>query len=650
MAEVFRAILVGASGFEKPLAVKRILPVFGAEPDFITLFEDEARIASTLTHVNIAQVFEFGEVAGSPYIAMELVDGLDLARLMQRLRAAEHPMPLATAAFIVAEAARGLAYAHDRGVIHRDASPPNVLISYEGEVKVADFGIAKAATKVHKTETGVIMGKLRYMSPEQLESEPIDARSDIFSLGVILYELVTGGPIHRGDPGLRLAELIRTADVPPPSTRNRDVPPALDGIVLRALARRRDDRYPRAAELARDLSLYVSSTAPSFTREDLGALVRSLAPRTSAEIAVMPTALAPSPAPPARPPTALAPAPTRSLAAPSRRRRRRLSAETLLGVLLAAIILASSALVLVRFVLPGREPAAPDARRLASGPDAGRAAEPEPPPTSAFALRATASAEEKRALAAQVDRFLVARRGVAAPDYLAYLTGLDTGLALLSVDADGRAQPPAPLPERIAALVARAGAGEAVAATLEYVRQTGELPEGVKDGARALLRAQPSSVGAPAERVAPYAAAGLAVWLEPRNRARLGELAYANDLFGRWCEPVPPPARHFAPLLCERAALVAALRAGDPRDGTAEALERWAQAAPDAPDAEWADATLPGELVLTVHVAADSVTLFAAGTPPVTGRDVLRVPRRIVAPVLRVGDQTFRLPPPSVGP
>src|SRR5215813_6841291 len=158
MAEVFRAVLQGAAGFQKPVAVKRILPVFNEEPDFIALFQDEARIASTLTHANIAQVFEFGEVEGASYIALELVDGLDLGRMMQRLRAAGQPMPLATAAFIVAEAARGLAYAHEKrdaaghliGIVHRDVSPPNLLISTAGDVKVADFGIAKAANKVHK--------------------------------------------------------------------------------------------------------------------------------------------------------------------------------------------------------------------------------------------------------------------------------------------------------------------------------------------------------------------------------------------------------------------------------------------------------------------------------------------------------------------
>src|SRR5262249_36316454 len=308
MAEVYRAVLRGAAGFEKPVAVKRILPVFNEEPDFIALFQDEARIASTLTHANIAQVFEFGEVDSAWYIALELVFGLDLGRIMQRLRAAGQPMPLATAAFIIAEAARGLAYAHEKrdaaghliGIVHRDVSPPNLLISTAGDVKIADFGIAKAANKDNKTASRVAMGKLRYMSPEQAAGEPLDARSDIFSLGVILHELLGGGPIYPGDQSFRLAELIRSEPAPPPSTRNPAVPPALDAIVLRALAKRREDRIQRAGDLARELTMFVSTQAPGFTREDLGALVVSLIPpRPPAPVdPTVPTEPAPPPVPP----------------------------------------------------------------------------------------------------------------------------------------------------------------------------------------------------------------------------------------------------------------------------------------------------------------------------------------------------------------
>ncbi|HKA90771.1 MAG TPA: serine/threonine-protein kinase, partial [Haliangiales bacterium] len=353
MAEVFRAVLRGAAGFEKPVAVKRILPAFGEEPDFVTLFQDEARIASTLAHANIVQVFDFGEVGGVYYLALELVSGLDLARLLSRLRSMGQPMPMATAAFLAAEAARGLAYAHAAraGLVHRDVSPANILVSRSGDVKIADFGIAKAVGKVHKTETGVLMGKLRYMSPEQVEGEPLDARSDIYSLGVVLYELVAGGPLFPGDPGIKLAELIRAGAIEPPSARNPAVPAELDAIVLRALARDRDARYANAAEMARDLTAYLARAAPSFSREDLAALVSRLVPEPPPPDALLPTVasipLAPAPAPePAPPPP---PPPERD------RRPRRPGPVVWVALGLVFVLLGSAVLLLLRFVLPGSE-------------------------------------------------------------------------------------------------------------------------------------------------------------------------------------------------------------------------------------------------------------------------------------------------------
>ena len=691
MAEVFRAVLVGTAGFEKPLAVKRILPIFNEEPEFIALFQDEARIASTLAHANIAQVFEFGEVDGSSFIALELVDGLDLGRVTQRLRAAGQPMPLATAAFIVTEASRGLAYAHEKrdaegrliNIVHRDVSPPNILISLAGEIKVADFGIAKAANKVHKTETGVVMGKLRYMSPEQVAGESLDARSDIFSLGVILYELLCGGPIYPGDQSFRLAELIRLEAPPPPSTRNPDVPAVLDAIVLRALAKRREDRYQKASELSRDLAYFVSTHAPGFAREDLGALVASLVPPHTVVDPTVPTELAAG-----RPP-GVAEAPrqldlaTRSLKGPhpvAFARKKRVTSEALIGIVLAVVILGSGALVFVRFVLPGRDAVRPDAAHIltttAARPDAGRATS-EPPPSAPFTLVATTSSEGKKALFDAVDRFDVTRRGHATTDYAAYLTGVDTGLGLIVLDENGKALPLEPLPPNVDALVQRAGVADAVTATLEAVRQTGELPALCRSAARSFLAGKPAAVASetvgPGGRLPPFAAAGLAAWLEPQNRARLGDLAFANDVLGRWCTP-PASGRHFAPLLCEPAALIAALRAADARDGTAEALDRAAHAASEiavadgkvrVDAADWADTSRPDERELRVTLSADgtavpdpsAVTLLAGGIPPAPGRaagdapDVLvwRVPIRVIAPVLSIDGRALRLPPAPFG-
>jgi serine/threonine protein kinase len=660
MAEVFRAVLRGAAGFEKRVALKRILPVFSEEPGFITLFQDEARIASTLGHGNIAQVFEFGEVDGAYYIALELVDGLDLAKLVARLRAAGQPMPLATAAFIVAEAARGLAYAHEQrrpdgalvGIVHRDVSPPNLLISRTGEVKVADFGIAKAAGKVHKTETGVIMGKLRYMSPEQIALEPgaaLDARSDIFSLGVILYELLTGGPIFPGDQTIRLAELIRTAPIVPPSLRNPDVPPELDAITLRALGRPRDARYPRAAELARDLMQFVSRSAPGFTPDDLAALVSAHAPQPPVEQAPTELALA---APPSQPkPVREEPhAETRSLRAPATvtRRRRRSSGASRLFLALLAIIAVSGGLVLWRFFLPGRDAALPDAAKLTLATVDAGARPPDPIPSAPFTLVPSVPADARAALVAKVDAEMVTRRGLLTPDYARYLTELDGALAALVVDGEGHG-------------VAPEVRSAPVAATIEHVARTGELPPLVLGALRSFLAGKPAL----AQGAAPYSAAALAVWLEPRSRQRLVELAHANDVLGRWCAAPEPPARHFAPQLCEPAALVAALRAAHKNDPVAAALERYFASATELPEVAVETARYEGRavvseqtLLLTLSADAPAATLLAAGARgeiPMVKTDERGfsavVPREIFAPVLRVEGATglLRLPAPPFG-
>jgi hypothetical protein len=720
MAEVFRAVLRGAAGFEKPLAVKRILPVFSEEPDFVTLFQDEARIASTLTHANIAQVFEFGEVDGQAYIALELVDGLDLGRVMHRLRTTQQPMPLATAAFIVAEAARGLAYAHEKrdgaghtiGIVHRDVSPPNLLISLAGEVKVADFGIAKAANKVHKTETGVVMGKLRYMSPEQIEGEELDGRSDLFSLGVILYELLTSGPIYPGDQSFRLADLIRTVEPPPPSSRNPEVPPALDAIVMHLLRKRREERFARAAEVARELTVFVSTQAPGFTREDLGALVAAMAPGTAARAAhelpiddhvdphratdPAPARRAVSEAPatrdllsPARgagPAAAPAPAPVAAGPAPvgpptPTPPPRRRSLEAAVGLGLAAVILASGGLFLIRFALPGHDAVTPDARRLAqpaAPADAGSAAV-APPPSAPFTLAPLDDRDARREAEGRVANLDVTRRGVESTDYAAFLTGLDGALGQLILDGDGRPTPSPPLSPATQALVGRAGVDEAVAATLETVRRSGELPPDVRSALRSFLAGGAAVATTDGlrrgRRMPPFAAPGLALWLEPQSRAHLVELALANDALGRWCEPPPAPARHFAPVLCERGALIATLRARDPRDAVAEALERWDRAGNEVAagdgkvalaSAGYAPTERDEELELRVTLAAtgrdlpaaSALVVLAPGLAPAPAREVAgqpgvfvwRVPTRAVAPVLQVeGGALLRLPPVPFG-
>jgi serine/threonine-protein kinase len=661
MAEVFRAVMRGAAGFEKPVALKRILPAFGEEPDFVVLFQDEARIASTLSHANIAQVFDFGEVDGVYYLALELVHGLDLAKFLGRLKSLAQPLPLPAAAFIVAEIARGLAYAHEAraGLVHRDVSPANILLSRTGEVKIADFGIAKAAGKVHRTEAGVLMGKLRYMSPEQVEGEDLDGRSDVFSLGIVLYELVTGGPVFSGDPGVKLADLIRTAPIEPPSARNPAISPVLDAIVLKALARDRNDRYSTAYELLRDLTAYLSKEAPGYSREDLAALVRAAVPDTAAPEPTHPPLLLAS-----APPRTIEPIPRSEVAKPRRKPGPLVWAA--LGI--AFVLLGSGTLLLVRFALPGTDRAA-DARPRSIATVTPADAGVEPVDTGPFRLVGTATAEERRALSEEVDKRSVTRRGVPTPDYLAFLSAVDAKLALMTVEADGRAGPPGELPRALEADVARTGVGDAVDAVVGYVRKTGELPPLVRSAARSFLAGR-SSV-APEEQMGtpPYAAAALAVWLEPTRR-RLTELAWANDLQWRWCEPVEAPRRRFAPILCEREALIAALRATDPRDRVAAALERWSQAQP------WTDATVLRsiyragtrsgiyELSVTVHDNSDGAFTYrvvAAGldsavdVAPVVFAPTLffEVPRKIIGPVLGIkqgdGELFVRLRPPPWG-
>ncbi len=285
MAEVYRALLRGDSGFEKTVALKLVLPDLDTDEQFLRLFRDEARVASTLTHANVIQTFDHGEIEQRLYLALEFVDGLDLGRLIDRLAATQTVMPPAMAAFVVAEAARGLAYAHDKqdargaplGIVHRDVSPRNILMSRSGEVKVADFGVARAAGKLFRTATGVVLGKVRYMAPEQMDGRPIDARADIYSLGAILYELITGTRLFRGHGDAAVIVAVSTGKLDAPSTRRPDIPPALASLAMRALALDRERRPARAIDLARELTIFLQTEAPHFTREDLADLVVRMA-------------------------------------------------------------------------------------------------------------------------------------------------------------------------------------------------------------------------------------------------------------------------------------------------------------------------------------------------------------------------------------
>ncbi|MFH0902607.1 MAG: serine/threonine-protein kinase, partial [Pseudomonadota bacterium] len=284
MAEVFRAKSFGAEGFEKIVAVKRILPSIAEDGDFIQMFIDEAKIAGQLTHANICQIIELGKVGESYFIAMEFVWGKDVLQIYNRLKRLGQRLNPVMAAAIAANVCAGLDFAHRKkdqwgrplNIIHRDVSPQNVLVSYEGEVKLIDFGIAKAATRSSKTKAGVLKGKFGYMSPEQVRGLPIDRRSDLFAVGTILYEMVTAERLFSGECDFLALEKVRNADIQPPSFLADNVPPALESVILRALARDVEERYQWAGEMQEDLLTFLKTTDPSFNAKRLSYWMREV--------------------------------------------------------------------------------------------------------------------------------------------------------------------------------------------------------------------------------------------------------------------------------------------------------------------------------------------------------------------------------------
>ncbi|HNZ52948.1 MAG TPA: serine/threonine-protein kinase [bacterium] len=277
MAEVFKAKMFGVEGFEKIVAIKKILPEVAEDAEFIKMFIDEAKIAVRLQHPNIVQILELGKIDDSYFIAMELVNGKDLKTIRKRLKRVELLMPVEQSAYIISQVCDGLDYAHRKtddkmnslNIVHRDISPQNMIVSYEGTVKLIDFGIAKAKSKSTKTQAGMLKGKFSYMSPEQVSGQPIDRRSDIFSLGVVFFEMLTGKRLFLGKNDVETLEKIRKADVPPPSVFNSNVPPELDRIVLKALSKDREERYQWASEFSEDLKKFSFTTGNSFSRQDM---------------------------------------------------------------------------------------------------------------------------------------------------------------------------------------------------------------------------------------------------------------------------------------------------------------------------------------------------------------------------------------------
>ena len=275
MAEVFRAVAQGMQGFERVFVIKRIRPDRSDSPKFVQMFCEEARISALLHHPNIVQVYDFGQIEGAYFMAMEYLRGKDLSTVMRALRGEHEAMPPSLAAFIAREVARALHHAHTAvqpdgepgGIVHRDVTPSNIMLLWTGGVKILDFGIAKAAA-LARPEEGKLMkleGKLAYLSPEQVRGTELDGRSDIFSLGVVLWEMVAGQRLFAGASELETMRNVLTQPIPEPSRRREGVPAALDAIVARALAREPARRYDSAEALADDLDQFLIET-PSADR------------------------------------------------------------------------------------------------------------------------------------------------------------------------------------------------------------------------------------------------------------------------------------------------------------------------------------------------------------------------------------------------
>jgi serine/threonine-protein kinase len=283
MAEVFRAESEGLQGFRKQVAIKRVLPHLSEKKKFIAMFLDEARVTAQLTHSNCVQVFDIGVGDNAYFIVMEYVDGANLKSIAESLKKQGKDFPVPAAAFIAQEICKGLSYAHELtdsngmplNMVHRDMSPPNVLVTKYGEVKIVDFGLAKASSQLEKSEPGIIKGKFSYLSPEAAMGQEVDSRTDIFAVGIILWELLAGQRLFLGDTDFQTVKKVQLAHVPPISQVNRKVPPELERIVNRSLAKDLTQRYGTARELGADLIRFLYGFGQAIGTFDIATIVQS---------------------------------------------------------------------------------------------------------------------------------------------------------------------------------------------------------------------------------------------------------------------------------------------------------------------------------------------------------------------------------------
>lgn len=287
MAEVHLAESVGPMNFRKQVAIKRLLPQYAQNKRYVQMLMDEAHIAGSINHPNVVQVIDLGQVEGVHYIAMEYVNGVDLACVLQTLRMQHEALPLAVALHIARCVGRGLHAAHtlvdaDRlpmRVVHRDVSPHNVLLSTDGEVKLIDFGVAKAETNLTMTRSGVIKGKLQYMSPEQARAETVDCRADVFSLGMTLYKMLVGRLPFSGTNEFQIYDEILRKKAAPPSLHRPEIPERVDALVLRALRKLADERFQTADEMARVIDRALAAFDPGYGSPELAAWLADALPQ-----------------------------------------------------------------------------------------------------------------------------------------------------------------------------------------------------------------------------------------------------------------------------------------------------------------------------------------------------------------------------------
>jgi serine/threonine protein kinase len=295
MAELYQAKITSVEGFEKLVAIKKILPNLTQDKNLVNMFIDEAKLAAMLTHQNIVQIYDLGSMEGTYFIAMEYIYGKDLRVLTRKAEAVNLPLPIEYGLYITCRICSGLDYSHNLQdlhgnpleLIHRDISPQNILVTYQGEVKIVDFGIAKAAKKTADTKEGLIKGKVSYMSPEQAAGKPIDKRSDIFSTGILLYEMVTGERMFEGSD-LQILERVRKAEFEPAENIVPDLPSEVSRILNRALAKGVTRRYKSCGEMLADLEACLSAFPVRPSAEGLSQYMKALfAEEIAAEAAAL---------------------------------------------------------------------------------------------------------------------------------------------------------------------------------------------------------------------------------------------------------------------------------------------------------------------------------------------------------------------------